>query len=210
MANRVVQDYPNISLKPEDVEGVLDFDKLFGRSAPVEIEVGSGKGTFLLSQSQAFPETNFLGIEWANKYYRYAVDRLGRWDIPNARLIRTDAAIFITDHIPDESIERFHLYFPDPWPKARHNKRRFFNHDNIIQLLRILKPGGVINIATDHADYFQQMQEVLTVQIESNTVELIDFTPAAGAKEGEVAGTNFERKYIVEKRNINTIACKKL
>ena len=210
MANRVIKDYPNISLKPEDVQGKVDFENLFGRGGPVEIEVGSGKGTFVLSQAQAFPETNFLGIEWANKYYKYAVDRVGRWDMKNVRLMRTDAAVFIAENVPDDSIERFHLYFPDPWPKARHNKRRFFNHENIVEILRILKVGGVINIATDHAEYFEQMQEVIAKQVERKTVEMIEFTPAAGAKEGEVVGTNFERKYIVEKRLINTIACKKL
>jgi tRNA (guanine-N7-)-methyltransferase len=124
--------------------------------------------------------------------------------------MRTDALIFISEHIGDESIECLHLYFPDPWPKARHNKRRFFAHKNIGQLLRILEKGGMINIATDHADYFEQMQEVVSAQVEAGTVEIIPYTRCAGAVEGEVAGTNFERKYIVEGRKINTIAVKKL
>jgi tRNA (guanine-N7-)-methyltransferase len=209
MAKRVIKDYPDISLNPEDITGMLDFEKFFGRTAPVEIEVGSGKGTFLLNQAREYPEINYFGIEWANKYYKHAVDRIGRWGLENVRLIRTDAAFLISEHIPDESIQRFHLYFPDPWPKARHNKRRFFNHENIIQILRILKPGGVINIATDHAEYFVQMEEVIGSQVQAGTVEIVEYTRAAGAAEGEVAGTNYERKYIKEKRNICTIAAKK-
>ena len=117
MAKRVIQDYPNISLIPEDIVGTLNFDDLFGRTAPVELEIGSGKGTFLLSQAQAHPEINYLGIEWANKFYKYAVDRIGRWALENVRIIRTDAAVLIAENIPDESIDRFHLYFPDPWPR---------------------------------------------------------------------------------------------
>ena len=210
MANREIKDYPNVSLKPEDVQNILDFDDIFGRSGPVHLEVGSGKGTFLLSQASAFPEINFLGVEWANKFYKYAVDRIGRWGLDNVRIIRTDAAVFIAENIADESVDWFHLYFPDPWPKARHNKRRFFSHSNIGQILRILKVGGVINIATDHAEYFEQMCEVINAQVAAGTVEKVDYTRAAGARDGEVAGTNFERKYIKDSRTINIIAVRKL
>lgn len=210
MPNKIIKDYPEISLKPENLDGMIDFADIFGRPGAVHLEVGSGKGTFLLSQGQAFENINFLGIEWASRYYRLAVDRIGRWSLPNVRIIRTDAAVFISENLPDESIECFHLYFPDPWPKARHNKRRFFSHKNIGQILRILKKGGVINIATDHADYFEQMQEVVNAQVEAGTIEAVPYTKTAGAAEGEVAGTNYERKYIKDGRKINTIAVKKL
>ncbi|MHC5143420.1 MAG: hypothetical protein ACYSOY_07505, partial [Planctomycetota bacterium] len=83
---KTIKEYQNISVQPESVTGMLDFDILFGRTAPVEMEVGSGKGTFLLEEAKAFPEKNFFGIEWANKYYKLAVDRMGRWDMPNVRL----------------------------------------------------------------------------------------------------------------------------
>lgn len=210
MAERIIKDYPNISLKPETIEGVLNFDDIFGRNATVHIEIGSGKGTFLLGHAQHNPHLNILGIEWANKYYRLAVDRLGRWQIPNVRIIRTDAATFIAEHFPPESVECFHLYFPDPWPKKRHNKRRFFSHENLPNLLKCLKDDGTINIATDHADYFEQMQEVVNASVAASNIEIIDFKRADAAKENEFVGTNYERKYIKEKRNINTIAVKKI
>lgn len=209
MEKRSIKDYTNISVQPENILGSLDFNDIFGRSAPVEMEVGSGKGTFLLEEAKAFPEKNFFGIEWANKYYKLAVDRMGRWSMANVRLMRTDAATFIAEHIPDESVSVFHLYYPDPWPKKRHNKRRFFCDDNLLQLLRILKADGTVNIATDHADYFEQMTEVAGRAIEKGLVKEIDFIRPAGAKDGELVGTNYERKYIKEGRNTYTLALQK-
>ena len=210
MIKRIIKDYPEISVSLENIEGNIDFDVLFGRSAPVEMEVGCGKGTFLLEEAKAFPEKNFFGIEWANKYYKYAVDRIGRWDLPNVRLMRTDAAMFIAEHIPDAAIQVFHLYFPDPWPKKKHNKRRFFCDENLVQLLRILRPDGIINIATDHADYFEQMTGVARRAIEQKLVKEIDFIRPAGAKDGEIVGTNYERKYMEEGRKTYTLALQKL
>ena len=210
MAKRAVKEYPNISILPENVGGKINFEDLFGRSSPIEMEVGSGKGTFLLEEAKAFPEKKFFGVEWANKYYKYAVDRIGRWSIPNVYLMRTDAAVFIAEHIPDASVDVFHLYFPDPWPKKRHNKRRFFCDKNLIQLLRILKPNGIINVATDHADYFEQMTEVAGRAIEQKRVKEIDFIRPAGARDGEIVGTNYERKYMKEGRKTNTLALQKL
>ncbi|MCI0499624.1 MAG: tRNA (guanosine(46)-N7)-methyltransferase TrmB [Planctomycetales bacterium] len=209
MGQKRIQDYPAVAVASEDVEGMVDFSVFFGRSAPVEMEIGSGKGTFLVSQAAAFPEINFFGIEWANKYYRYAVDRIGRKGTGNIRLIRTDAASFIQRHIPDASIRVFHLYFPDPWPKKRHHKRRFFCHENLDQIFRILEPGGIINIATDHADYFEQMTAVARHAIGQGRFDEVPFIRPAGAQEGEVVGTNYERKYLREGRKTHTLALRK-
>ena len=128
---RVFKDYPDIRVDPADLDGSIDFAQIFGRPGPVHIEIGSGKGTFLLNEAQAFPEINFFGIEWASKYFRHAVDRIGRWGVANVRLIRTDAAAFLRDCVPNESVDCFHVYFPDPWPKKRHHKRRFLCHSNL-------------------------------------------------------------------------------
>ena len=205
--NRTLKDYPSVSLRPEDLAGRLDFGGIFGRDCPVHIEVGSGKGTFLLSQARAEGDVNFLGIEWARKYYLYAVDRIGRWGIENVRIIRTDAASFIAEHVADESVECFHIYFPDPWPKKRHHKRRFLCTANLEQLLRCLKTGGELRIATDHAEYFEVIAEV--IRYRSDKLTEIEFPPTAGAEPGEITGTNYERKYIKDKRKIHTIAARK-
>jgi len=205
---RILKDYVGVALKPEDLDGKIDFVRIFGRKCHVHIEIGSGRATFLLNHARAQPQANFLGIEWAGRYYRYAVDRIGRWGLTNVRIIRTDAATFVADFLPGNSVDCFHIYFPDPWPKKRHHKRRFFCPANTEQLLRCLKPAGTIRIATDHADYFEQIQAVLTAQ--SSKLEKIDFLPTAGADQGEWVGTNFERKYLKEQRPIYTLAVRKI
>jgi tRNA (guanine-N7-)-methyltransferase len=208
MAKRTPKDYDRVSLRAEELAGAVDFELIFGRAGPVHLEIGSGKGTFLLAQAGCAAEINFLGIEWANKYYRFAVDRIGRWGLANVRIIRTDAAFFLAEHVADSSVDWFHVYFPDPWPKKRHHKRRFISTPNMAQMLRCLKAGGVIQIATDHADYFEQIEEVIKAY--SSAFEVIEFTPGAGAESGELTGTNYERKYIKDKRDIHTIAVRKL
>jgi tRNA (guanine-N7-)-methyltransferase len=205
---RILSEYPEIMLRPEEVEGRVDFASIFGRTGPVHIEVGSGKGTFLVNQARAHADIDFVGIEWARKYYRYAVDRMGRWGLKNVRLIRTDAAAFVAENIGDESVECFHIYFPDPWPKKRHHKRRFISDTNLGQMLRCLKRGGTIRMATDHADYFEHIKGVLAGR--AGEVEEIEFLPTAGADTGEWVGTNFERKYLKESRAIYTIAVRKV
>jgi tRNA (guanine-N7-)-methyltransferase len=204
---RTLKDYPQISLKVEDLDGKIDFVKIFGRAGAVHIEVGSGRGTFLVNQAKLSSDVNFLGIEWASRYYRYAVDRIGRWGLTNVRMIRTDAAILIAESVADNSVDCFHIYFPDPWPKKKHHKRRFICPSNLERILRCLKKDGTIRIATDHAGYFEQIQEVLDAR--TDVLQEIDFLPTAGVGIGEWVGTNFERKYLKEQRPIYTIAVKK-
>ncbi len=205
---RILKDYPSVVLKPENLDGNIDFVRVFGRAGPVHIEIGTGKGTFLLNQARAQPGNNFLGIEWARKYYRYAVDRIGRWGLTNVRIIRTDAAAFLADFIPDNSVDCFHIYFPDPWPKKRHHKRRFICPANLEHLVRCLRTGGQLKIATDHADYFEVIKTVLTARNEK--LQEIDFLPTAGAEASEWVGTNFERKYLKDQRPIYTLAVRKI
>ncbi len=204
---RILKEYPSVALKPENLDGKIDFVRVFGRVGQVHIEVGAGKGTFLLNQARAQPGNNFLGIEWARKYYRYAVDRIGRWGLTNVRIIRTDAAAFLADFIPDNSVDCFHIYFPDPWPKKRHHKRRFICPANLEHLVRCLRTGGQLKIATDHADYFEQIKTALAARNE--TLQEIDFLPTAGAQASEWVGTNFERKYLKDQRPIYTLAVRK-
>jgi len=209
MSKRVLKEYDTVSLKPENLNGRLDFESVFGRKASVHIEIGSGKGTFLLSEARHRPDVNFLGVEWARKYYRYAVDRIGRWGLTNVRIIRTDVASFLREHVPDESISCFHIYFPDPWPKKRHHKRRFICTENMEQMVRCLQHGGFINIATDHQEYFAWIRQVISVQTGRGNLEETAFIRAAGAEAGEVVGTNYERKYIKAARPIFTTAARK-
>jgi len=210
MGKRTLKDYEWVWLSEGDLNGEADFSEIFGRSGPVHIEIGSGKGTFLVSQASHEPGVNFLGIEWANKYYRYAVDRVGRWNLRNVRIMRTDAAGFLAEHVGEGTVAFFHVYFPDPWPKKRHHKRRFICDGNMEQMLRCLEAGGIVNMATDYKEYFEQMQEAVDKQVQSGGAEIIDFIATAGAEEAEAAGTNYERKYIRDGREIYTLALKKI
>jgi len=205
---RILKDYPSVALKLQDLDGKIDFEQVFGRHAPVHIEIGSGTGSFLVNQAKLLPRLNFLGVERARKYYRYAVDRIGRWNLTNVRLIRTDAAQFITNLVPDSSIECFHIYFPDPWPKKRHHKRRLLTPKNLEQILRCLTLKGTIRVATDHDDYFEYIEKLLTTQ--NNSLKKIKFLPSAASDTGEWVGTNFERKYRKENKPIFTIAVRKI
>lgn len=205
--SRQIKEFPEIILDPQKLASKVVFGDIFGRLAPVHIEVGSGRGTFLVNQARYEPQANFIGIEWASRYYRLAVDRVGRWNLTNVRIIRSDAARFIAECVPDSSVDCFHIYFPDPWPKKRHHKRRFFSSANTDQLIRCLRPAGTIRVATDYAEYFEQIKSVLAAR--AGQLEEIDFLPTTGAQIGEWVGSNFERKYLKENRPIFTIAVRK-
>jgi len=205
--SRILKKFPNLTIAPQDLSGRVEFSDIFGRLAPLHIEIGSGKGTFLVNQARQEPQANFIGIEWASRYYRFAVDRAGRWNLNNVRIIRTDAAFFLAEYVPDASVDCFHIYFPDPWPKKRHHKRRFFNDSNTDQLIRCLKPEGAIRVATDFEEYFEQIKALLSARLDR--LEQVDFLPTSGAGIGEWVGSNFERKYLKENRPIFTIAVKK-
>ncbi|MFC1783568.1 tRNA (guanosine(46)-N7)-methyltransferase TrmB [Planctomycetota bacterium] len=201
----------DIAVDLDNYSPPMDLERLFGGSEPIHIEVGAGKGTFLLNQARSCPEVNYLGIEWANKYYRYSVERMRRWQVPNVRILRTDARYFIERYLPDECVNTYHIYFPDPWPKKRHHKRRFFLPDNLAHLVRSLVIGGELRTTTDHAEYFEIIRNLLLPDSTSAALfEPIDFLPANTAHPGEWVGSNFERKYLKQDRPIYTLAVRKL
>jgi tRNA (guanine-N7-)-methyltransferase len=204
---RILKEYPQFVIEPEDLGGRIEFPQIFGRPGPIHIEIGSGKGTFLVNQAKAQPDVNFLGIEWARKYYRFTVDRIGRWSLTNVRLIRTDAATLVREHVEDNSVDCFHIYFPDPWPKRRHHRRRFLCSVNLDNLIRSLKASGQIRIATDHAEYFDWIKQLMADY--ADKLHEIEFFPTEFAQIGEWIGTNFERKYLKGGRKIYTIAIEK-
>jgi len=200
---------PNLLQIPDEA-GKLDFATLFGNSHPVELEIGSGKGTFLLAIAQAKPEHNYIGFEWAREYALFAADRMRRHGLAHARLVHGEALWWIRCHVPDASIHALHIYFPDPWPKARHNKRRTVQVPFMQEVHRILVPGGILRLVTDHADYFAHMQRVLAEQTWLNVIPFTSPVPLKDdAPEGSIVGTNFERKYITEGRTFNSAAAQK-
>ncbi|MEM1422636.1 MAG: tRNA (guanosine(46)-N7)-methyltransferase TrmB [Planctomycetota bacterium] len=168
-----------------------------------ELEIGSGKGTFLVQQAALQPETNFLGIEWAHEFCTYAADRVRRHGFDNVLMMHTDATQLLRWRIPDGVCGVVHLYFSDPWPKSRHHKRRVVQDGFLEQCHRVLVEKGELRIVTDHADYWAWMEEHFdrwTAPDHAPRFDRKDFVRPDSAGDGEVVGTNFERKYIEEGR----------
>ncbi len=171
--------------------------------AAFELEIGSGKGTFLVQQAERQPETNFLGIEWAREFFSYAADRVRRHGLRNVRMLHFDAGELVRFRMPSGIVDVLHLYFPDPWPKPRHHKRRMVSDAFLADAHRILRPSGELRVVTDHADYWAWMEEHFarwTAPDHAQSFERLPFEPPVSAGAGEVVGTNFERKYRREGR----------
>jgi tRNA (guanine-N7-)-methyltransferase len=180
---------------PEKVAGpaeVLDWRAVFGNDRSVEVEVGSGKGLFLLTAGQAHPETNYLGIEIVRKYQLYTATRLAKRQLHNVRVACADARLFLHDRIAAQSVQSVHVYFPDPWWKKRHHKRRVFTEEFARQCVRILRTGGLLLVATDVPDYATMVREVVAAVPELRETE----APVENAPAHDMDYlTNFERKF---------------
>jgi tRNA (guanine-N7-)-methyltransferase len=163
-----------------------------------EIEIGCGKGTFLLQQAQLQPEVNFLGIEWAGEFYRYAADRMRRRQLANVKILHTDANEFIRFRCTQEVAQVIHLYFSDPWPKKRHHKRRVVQDRSLEDFHRVLTPGGELRLVTDHPELWEWYQDHAARH--SHRFQSKPFESPPSAASGEIVGTNFERKYQREGR----------
>jgi tRNA (guanine-N7-)-methyltransferase len=175
----------------------LIWSELLGNRRPVEIEVGFGKGMFLLHASQARPDVNFFGVEIERKYVVVTAARLAKQGITNVRLACTDARWLLRECVAAESVRALHVYFPDPWWKHRHQKRKLFTAEFGLACARVLEPAGVLNFASDVREYFEATCDIVAEQgllrrlsEESHAIEQQDFL------------TNFERKYRQEGRAI--------
>ncbi|MGH9456998.1 MAG: tRNA (guanosine(46)-N7)-methyltransferase TrmB [Thermoanaerobaculia bacterium] len=170
----------------------LDLGALFGNDHPVILEIGSGKGRFLVEHGRERPDHNFLGIEKSLHYYRHIVDRIVRRGIPNVRVINYDAAPVMERLLPPDSIKEIHIYFPDPWPRPRERKRRIIRPEIARAMERILRPDGMGWYVTDHRDYFEAAAPVLAEVFETEAGEIVHDPPR----------TNYEAKYQREGRPI--------
>jgi len=180
-----------------DIEPPMDWTALFGNENPVEIEVGCGNGDFLIESSKRHPEINYIGIERSRKYVRWTKERLLKRNITTVCLVCSDAVYFVDHYVADGSVQVYHIYFPDPWPKKRHHKRRIFNNDIWLgAMIRTLHPkGGRIHLATDYEAYFYEIRQKL------DAVPHLTCIPP-DLIETEQIPTNFEMKYQAEGRKI--------
>lgn len=181
----------------------LGSESLFGRPCRLEVELGSGKGRFLLDWAVAHPEIGILAVERARKYAELAAARAARQGLDNVKIAATTAEDLLFRCLSPGSVGGFHVYFPDPWPKKRHQKRRFFRPDNLQRLVDLLQPGGMLWVKTDHPEYAAVIGPLLAAQVGIeglNAVEAFEGIPA----------TNFEVKYAREERPIHRFACRRV
>ena len=164
----------------------LDVAKLFGRSAPLHVDLGCGDGSFLCEMAQQFPERNFLGVERLTK--RVEKVRCKAEKIENVRVLRADTLFAVRCLLPQSSIETFYLLFPDPWPKRRHQFRRIFTLGFLDATAAALEKNGVLRVATDQLDYFHQIERLSRAHRQFQVVpELPD--------DAALPVTKFERKF---------------
>ncbi len=142
-------------------EDMLNFAVLFNRNAETVLEIGFGNGDSLWQMAQASPQTNFIGIEVHRPGVGHILRLIEESDCENLRVSNQDAIDVLQNQIPDHSLNRVQLFFPDPWHKRKHNKRRIVQDEFIQQLAKKLKPGGVFHMATDWKDYAQHMLTTL-------------------------------------------------
>jgi tRNA (guanine-N7-)-methyltransferase len=181
----------------------LDGEALFGSPVPLEVELGSGNGQFLLHWAVAHPAVGLIGVERARKYLEMAAARAERAGILNVWFVHTTAEDLLFRCLAPGSVTAVHVYFPDPWPKNRHHKRRFFRSENVARVAEVLAPNGLLRVKTDHADYASLIGELLAAE------SALQPTAADAEFEG-LPATNFEVKYARDARPVHRFAFRRL
>lgn len=171
----------------------IDFAKLFGNSNPVILEIGSGKGRFLIATATERLDLNVVGIEKSLHYHRLIRDRVLKRHLENIRLINHDAFLVLRDMVPDASLAEVHIYFPDPWPRKKEQKRRIIRAEMLEQFRRTLVDGGWGIYVTDHREYFEAAAPLIESHFRAERrIPGPDDAPR----------TNYEAKYRAEGREI--------
>jgi tRNA (guanine-N7-)-methyltransferase len=193
---------PTLLYRVTSITDRLDLAQLFPRPQPVEVELGSGDGSFLAHYARLHPERNFIGVERLLGRIR-KLDRKGqRAGLTNLRGLRIESAYFLEYLLPRHSVAVLHLYFPDPWPKKKHLRRRLVNDGFPSLLDGVLAPGGMVYLRTDHEDYFAQMLAVFAASPA--------FGPAATPPELAGLPTDFEREFEAKGIRTNRAAYRKV
>jgi tRNA (guanine-N7-)-methyltransferase len=189
-------------LQLSDPPTLLDWNAVFGNANPLEIEVGSGKGLFLITAAQAHPSINYVGLEIERKYQLYTATRVAKRGLLNVRVAYADARRFLRECLSAQSIQGLHVYFPDPWWKKRHQKRRVFTPEFATECERVLKQGGWLRVATDVGEYFQIINRLLGARPAMREQPWPEpLTPTAEL----TYFTNFERKARLQGKPIHRV-----
>ncbi|MFM8578247.1 MAG: tRNA (guanosine(46)-N7)-methyltransferase TrmB [Planctomycetaceae bacterium] len=162
-----------------------------GSQSPVEVEVGSGKGLFLTTAAKTFPNRKFVGVEIAKPYASLCASRLVQQGLTNAVMVMGDAGVLFRHLLADACLAAVHVYFPDPWWKARHRKRRVLSTEFLTHAARTIKPGGSLHIWSDVEDYFIESLELAAATVSYETPRDV---PEQSAVHDLDYRTHFERR----------------
>jgi len=177
---------PVVELSPELQIARLDLVQLFGRNAPLHVDLGCGDGSFICEIAQQLSNSNFLGIERLTK--RVEKVRRKAEKIENVRVLRADTLLAVRDLLPESSVGTFYLLFPDPWPKRRHQFRSVFTRDFLDAIAVALEQEGILRVATDQLDYFRQIERLSRAHLQFQVVP-------ASPDESVLPLTRFEGKF---------------
>jgi tRNA (guanine-N7-)-methyltransferase len=178
---------------PENYFAPLDLTSIYGRTAPLEVDLGCGDGVFLTGLAAGNPERSFLGIERLRGRVRSTRGRIARLQLANARVLLVETSYAIQYLLPAQSVAVFHLMFPDPWPKRRHQGRRIMSQNFLASIHRALVPGGLFRVVTDDVDYFRSIQSLVSQSPEFNRI-----TSPAGPR----PVSTFEKRFREEGKEI--------
>ncbi len=189
-AEREVENRDNLLIELRSIVEPLNLTELFLRPQPLEVELGCGDAAFLVNYARLHPERNFLGVERLLGRLR-KLDRKGRRaGLTNLRGVRIESAYFLEYLLPEHAAAELHVYFPDPWPKKKHRRRRLINERFPTLAYRALEPGGCVYLRTDDADYFSQMNEAFAPDNR--------FHPADTPQKLAAIPTDFERDFLAQ------------
>ena len=193
--------YPAAEIVLENRTCALDLARVFGRVAPLEVDLGCGDGTFLAALAREQPERNFLGVERMPGRVRAACRKIGDAQLPNARVLRADILEALHTLLAPQSVEVCHLLFSDPWPKRRHHERRVFSVEFLRAVAGALIPGGLLRVATDHAEYFSAMEFIWP--------HAVDFEVCPPGESETGFSTTFESRFRASGAEIHRITLRK-
>jgi tRNA (guanine-N(7)-)-methyltransferase len=187
-------------LVPESYVAQLDLIAVFGRAAPLHVDLGCGDGSFLCELAQRIPEKNFLGIDKLAGRVAKTCRKASTLD--NVRVLNVEIAYAVRYLLPTDLVEKFYLFFPDPWPKRRHHRRRLVTEDFLDSIHRALVNGGLFHIATDLLDYFHQIERVAVGDSRFQKIDIED--------EAQLPATKFERRFRVQGLPIYRLSLRKI
>jgi tRNA (guanine-N7-)-methyltransferase len=191
---------PDCEIKLSQWETLFDWPRVFGNPNSVEIEIGCGRGMFIIKSARENPAMNYLGIEMSARFFQMLKERVQKSAARNIRVIKGEAGFILKKFVPENSVAAVHIYFPDPWPKKRHWKRRLIN-GGFLEIVRCaLVPGELLRMATDFQGYFDEMLQAADACEGLEQVSREESAPHEA--EPDKAATSYERKYLIQGRVI--------